>query len=159
MIRTYTPSDLARLHAINEASTPNVSKETERSLAACFAAGICLVAVDADDSPIGFLSLVEPGADYRSPNYAWFEARGGDYVYVDRIAFSPETRGQGLGPKLYEKAFERFAGRRSVMVCEINTLPPNPGSMRFHERLGFRVVGHAAHDPGVYEVAFLERSL
>lgn len=159
MIRAYTPSDLTRLHAINEASTPNVSTETEESLAACFAAGICLVALDEVDIPMGFLSLVEPGTDYPSPNYAWFEARGGDYAYVDRIALAPETRGQGLGPKLYAKAFEHFAGRRAVMVCEVNTVPPNPGSMRFHERLGFRVVGHAAHDPGVYEVAFLERPL
>lgn len=159
MIRAYTPADLARLHVINEASTPNVSTETEASLAACFATGMCLVAVDAADTPLGFLSLVEPGADYPSQNYAWFEARGGDYAYVDRIALAPETRGQGLGPKLYTRAFEHFAGKRETMVCEINTVPPNLGSKRFHERLGFHVVGHAAHDPGVYEVAFLERRL
>ncbi|MEO0981587.1 MAG: GNAT family N-acetyltransferase [Pseudomonadota bacterium] len=159
-IRPYAAADLHALHAINGASTPGVSEETEHSLAACFDAGECWVAETPDGAPAGFLSLIETGAaGYPSPNFAWFEARGADFIYVDRIALAPSVRGAGLGARLYAHALKRWAGRRRVICCEVNTTPPNPGSMRFHHRLGFQRVGDAAHDPGRYEVAFLERAL
>lgn len=160
MIRACRPEDLPALHAINAASTPGVSEESLDSLAACFTAGACHVAVDEAGAPLGFINLLAPGVTgYPSPNYAWFEARGGEYVYVDRIALAPAARGRGLGRRLYAHAFQLYAGRRKEIVCEVNTTPPNPGSLRFHASLGFEEVGRAAHRPGVYEVAFLARPL
>ena len=39
-----------------------------------------------------------------------------------------------------------LASGRSGLACEVNLDPPNPGSLAFHARLGFRPVGEA-RDP------------
>ncbi len=165
-IRPAEARDLAALWALNDAATPGVGAVTEAELARLIASpqATTLVAVDAADAPLGFLLLIAPGADYRSPNYRWFEARlargdGPRFAYVDRIAVAAAARGSGIGRALYAAAFASAAAGAAAVVCEVNTLPPNPGSMRFHQRLGFAQVGSAAHEPGVKEVAFLERPL
>jgi len=51
-------------------------------------------------------------------------------------------QGRGLGRALYA-AFEAdaHANGRERLVCEINSVPPNPLSERFHMTLGFKPVG------------------
>ena len=165
LIRPVAADDLPALHAINQASTPGVSAETPGDLARWIALGRCLAAQGERGAPLGFLNLIDQGREgYPSPNLAWFEARraagdGAGFVYVDRIALAPGARGRGIGQALYRAAFAAWAGRRAAMVCEVNTRPPNPGSLRFHERLGFARVGGQAIEPGAYEVAYLERRL
>lgn len=96
---------------------------------------------------------------YTSANLRWCEANCDDFIYVDRIAVSETMRSQRLGQKLYEAAFESFAGRYSRITCEVNKLPPNPGSMRFHERLGFGVIGERSYDEGRKAVLYYARPL
>ena len=159
-IRAYVPADLPALHAINEQGVPGVSRETIESLGKWVSLSECLVAVDDAGRPIGFLNLVPPGtAAYTSPNLRWFEARGGHVNYVDRIAIDASVRGQRIGEALYEAAFATCAGRYAAIGCEVNRLPPNPGSLRFHKRLGFVEVGSQAFMPGEKEVIYLERTL
>ena len=159
-IRAYAPADLPALHAINEQGVPGVSRETIDSLGKWVSLSECLVAVDDTARPIGFLNLVPPGtAAYTSDNLRWFEARGGNVNYVDRIAIDASVRGQRIGEALYEAAFAACAGRYDGIGCEVNRLPPNPGSLRFHKRLGFEEVGGQAFVPGEKEVIYLERKL
>ncbi len=162
-IRRFKSSDLARLHAANAASVPGVSAETPGDLATWIGLSTCFVATDDDDAALGFVTLLPTGTrDYPSDNLRWFE----DYaartdtsvIYVDRIAFLPEARGQGLGEALYRTAFEHFSGVDEI-GCEVNTQPPNPGSHRFHERLGFRRVGEQVFDAGEKSVAYYTRPL
>jgi predicted GNAT superfamily acetyltransferase len=40
------------------------------------------------------------------------------------------------------------------LCCEVNVEPPNPGSLRFHERIGFAEVGQFAPKPD-YVVSLL----
>lgn len=165
-IRPAAAADLGALWAINDAATPGVGAVTETELARLVALpeATTFVAADADDAPLGFLLLMAPGADYHSPNYRWFEDRlargdGKAFVYVDRIAVAAAARGRRIGEALYESAFAAAPAGAVVIACEVNTLPPNPGSMRFHGRLGFEQVGAAVHAPGEKEVAYLERAL
>ena len=159
-IRAYQETDLAALHAINAAGVPGVSAETQTSLAKWLSLAEAFVAVDEADSALGFLTLIPLGTEaYSSANLRWFEARGGNTIYVDRIAISAEARGQGVGEALYQAAFAASAGRYDTMGCEVNRLPPNPGSLRFHKRLGFEEVGGQAFVPGEKEVIYLERAL
>lgn len=162
-IRQYQPSDLAILHAANEASVPGVSPETPENLAKWIDLATCFVATDAGNAPLGFLTLIAPGThDYPSDNLRWFEtycARSGKtLIYVDRIALLPEARGQRLGEALYQVAFAHFSDHDEI-GCEVNTEPPNPGSHRFHERLGFQRVGERTYEPGAKAVAFYARAL
>lgn len=162
-IRAYSSEDFARVFDANEASVPGVGKESEASLARWIALSTCFVATDETDQALGFLTVMalhQP--DYDSPNMRWFESyvakTGKRLVYVDRIALLPEARGRNLGEALYQAAFEQFKNA-DEMGCEINTLPPNPGSHRFHARLGFEQVGEATYVPGEKAVAFYTRKL
>lgn len=163
IIRPYQPSDLAALYAINQAGVPGVGHEdSEGGLGELIAMGTCLVAAGEADTPLGFINLVAPGtAAYPSDNLRWLEnwieQEGATAHYVDRIAVAPEARGQKLGEALYHAAFEAVRGR-DYLTCEVNTDPDNPGSHRFHQRLGFGKVGDRRYRPD-YAVAFYARRL
>lgn len=162
-IRSYRSEDFPRLFEANEASVPGVGAETEESLAKWITMSTCLVATDADDQALGFITVMELGQPaYDSPNMRWFESyaeeTGKSVVYVDRIALSPAARGQKLGEALYQAAFEHFNSRDEI-GCEVNTLPPNPGSHRFHKRLGFQSVGETTYRRGEKAVMFYARPL
>ena len=47
----------------------------------------------------------------------------------------------------------------TTLCAEVNVVPPNPASLRFHLRLGFKVVKNShEHEPG-YVVNFLEKQI
>ncbi|MCA8901827.1 MAG: GNAT family N-acetyltransferase [Hyphomonas sp.] len=159
-IRGFQPADLAHLHMINQQGVPGVSSEAPETLAKWISLSECFVADEGGGVPLGFLTLVPPGTmAYPSSNLRWFEARGGNVHYVDRIAVAEWARGRRVGEALYEAAFKACRGRYDAIGCEVNRLPPNPGSLRFHKRLGFVEVGSNAFVPGEKEVIYLEREL
>jgi hypothetical protein len=91
---------------------------------------------------LGFLLAFAQGADYDSINYRWFASRFDDFLYIDRVVVSPESRGLGLGALLYQDVFTVAAeAGYSRIVCEFDVEPPNPVSAAFHRRFGFAEVG------------------
>jgi len=163
LIRAYATSDLDTLFAINQAGVPGVGNETKTSLETWINLSTAFIAADEKNTPLGFLTVIEPGTKrYDSENLRWFEAYlrqyGGDLIYVDRIAVAETARGQNIGERLYKAAFEAFASRQQI-GCEVNIQPPNPGSMRFHARLGFKRIGERSYDRGRKSVAYYVRPL
>ena len=157
-IRPYQHADLARLHAINRASEPGVGAVSQDALAAIISEGDCFITETAEGMIAGFLLTLGPDAAYASKNYHWFDERYENYVYVDRIAIAPQMRGNGLGAALYKHAFRHYAGTALLIGCEVNTAPPNPGSMRFHTRAGFMPVGEQTFTDD-YAASYLARRL
>jgi uncharacterized protein len=93
----------------------------------------------------GFLIAFDERTEYRNSNFDWFRARYAAFTYIDRVVIDPAHRGQGLARQLYEDLFaQSLAAGRSLIVCEVNAVPPNPASDAFHARLGFSPVGSAA---------------
>lgn len=95
-------------------------------------------------APQGLALIVafHEGCTYRNPNFSWFAARYPRYYYIDRVVVSEAVRGCGIGRQLYGALdAEARAGGHERLVCEINTVPPNPVSEEFHRRLGFVPVG------------------
>jgi predicted GNAT superfamily acetyltransferase len=91
-----------------------------------------------------FLLALDHTATYDSPNYAWLRARYDRFVYVDRIVVASSARGRGVARLLYEDLFrETKTAGFGLTVCEVNCVPPNPGSDAFHAALGFTEVGRA----------------
>jgi hypothetical protein len=86
------------------------------------------------------------GDAYDGTNFAWFAARYADFLYVDRVVVAPEFRGRKLADLFYDD-LEAFARARGVarLTCEVNIAPPNPVSLRFHARRGFREVGQVSY--------------
>lgn len=105
---------------------------------------------------VAFVITFDEGADYNSPNFIWFRDRLPRFVYVDRIVVSPAARGRGLARALYGEVFATaVASGRDRVVCEVNRVPPNPGSDAFHASLGFAEAGRGSPAPGK-EVRYLE---
>lgn len=91
-----------------------------------------------------FLLCFEETAAYTSPNFLWFKERYARFAYIDRIITSADARGQGLARALYEDMFTHARERgHSIVACEVNADPPNPGSDAFHAKLGFELAGTA----------------
>ena len=104
----------------------------------------------------GFMLVLKEGAEYGSPNYQYFASNYDAFHYVDRIVVSEHFRRQGVGAGLYAVLFEAAAGAPRV-TCEVNVRPANPGSIGFHESLGFKTVGEQDTEGGNKRVALMVR--
>ena len=103
-----------------------------------------------------FLLAFDQSASYDSSNYMWFRQRYTRFVYVDRVVVSPSMRGRGYARLLYTDLFEQ--ARRAahhVVVCEVNSDPPNPTSDAFHAAFEFEEVGRATIHEGSKTVRYL----
>lgn len=120
---------------------------------ACFARGM-------DGGGRALLVAMDERARYENANFAWFKGRYERFVYVDRVIVGEELRGRGVAKALYEELFRwaREAGQERV-VCEVNLLPPNPGSDAFHAAMGFVEVGRAEIHGGAKTVRYLGREV
>ncbi len=98
--------------------------------------------VESDERVVACLLALREGTDYESPNYVWFERRGGTFLYIDRVNVDRAEQGDGLATMLYDDLFS-FARSHSIptVVYELNVEPPNEASRRFHDSHGFREVG------------------
>ena len=128
-------SDTAALLALNNAAVPAVNALDETEWQTLVSAGKLYVAPG--DS--GLLLTLPSGIDYASLNYRWFSERYSNFVYVDRIVVAPHARGQGVARQLYAEAIsDSRANGRTAFLAEVNTDPPNPASLAFHDAMGFR---------------------
>ncbi len=107
----------------------------------------------------GFVMCLASGGTYWSDNYKWFTARYDSFLYLDRVVVAERARSQGIGAALYADLHEWCAGKWPRICSEVNLKPPNPGSVRFHERLGYVRVGERAYNAGANVVAMFERQV
>jgi predicted GNAT superfamily acetyltransferase len=168
LLRTYHHDDLGAVHVINEAAYPAVATETIEELGRIAEQSlIALVAeTKANDPPAsgasgapgtpagtiaGFCLVLAPGVDYDSINYLWFSKHYADFVYLDRVAISPEFQRRGLGGRMYAEV-ERLAIKMrptaTHFTLEVNLRPRNDQSLTFHRQLGFVEVGQQETDYG-----------
>ena len=99
-------------------------------------------------TPDAFIIAFDQDADYDSPNFLWFRDRFERFVYIDRVVVAAAAHGRGLGRKLYEKLFgDAKAAGYPCIVAEVNTNPPNPGSLSFHDKMGFEAVEDVTWSP------------
>lgn len=161
-------SDLPSLCQLNNlfaAETSHLSPEEMRDLLrmAFYARGI----VDKrNDGVVGesrkldaFLIGFDQRAAYVNPNFAFFRTRWERFVYIDRVITAEHAMRRGLARRLYEDLFLRAtAAGHTVVGCEVNLIPANPGSDAFHARMDFVEVGRADLANGK-TVRYLEREL
>ena len=107
----------------------------------------------------GFLIALEPGLDYSSDNYRWFSNRFDNFYYIDRVIVSKEFQRQGLGRQLYKDVIETARRYSPRLTCEVNSDPPNPKSMVFHESFEFTCAGTQKTEGGKKEVRLLSLEL
>jgi predicted GNAT superfamily acetyltransferase len=160
-MRAYQPVDAEAVLRINLECVPEVGDMDAAKLALFEQIAGFFAVVEHGGDVVGFLiGLDEFAHAYTSPNYRWFADRHGAFAYVDRIALSERARGNGFGPDLY-RAFESWAvgGGKPVLTAEVNTIPDNPRSHRFHETFGFAEVERRRPYGPDEEVAMYEKLL
>ena len=157
MIRDFTETDADAVVAINAANEPAVGRMGADKLEFFARLSPFLKVLDLDGAVAGMLiGLTEAQTEYESPNFEWFRRRYPKFAYVDRIAVLAHAVGRGFGQNLY-RAFEGWTLEhgRNLLCAEVNTVPANPRSMRFHRSFGFvEVARFNPYDPAD-EVAML----
>jgi uncharacterized protein len=159
-IRDAVQTDEDFILALNAASTPAVGDMDAQDYRDIAAQACRVLIAEAGGEPAGFLILIQPGSSYPSDNYGWFEERFDRHLYIDRIAISQRVKGQGVGRALYNEALKLAAELGEMrLTAEVNEEPPNPQSMAFHEKMGFRHLLSRTSPRLGKVVAMLERPL
>lgn len=160
MIRDLAADDLDWLLSLNNAAVPHVNHLELARLADILELSCYARTVLHDGKPAGALIALWPGTGYASGHYRWFSERFANFLYIDRVMIDSTRRSGGLGQRIYAD-IERFARANDAghIACEVNSQPPNPVSMRFHEAVGFRPVGELANDDGSKCVVLLTKAL
>ena len=160
IVRPLEEADLPIVHALNQANVPEVGDATVDHLAWLVGESEVSLVAEVAGRVVGYLVALRPGSTYASPNYTWFAGRYDDFLYVDRIAVAEATRGHGVGSALYDAA-EHHAREHGIptLACEVNVRPPNPTSLRFHERRGFGAVGEQETYGATVRVRLLAKDL
>jgi hypothetical protein len=142
IIRPIVPSDFLKVLEINNSNVPALGELTLEKLHYLVEHSLHALVVE-HHTLVGFCITFAPNAPYDSLNYLWFCERYEQFVYVDRIAFVPDAQGMGFGKLLYQhiEQLMRESRLEYQMCCEVNLEPPNPGSVRFHQSIGFVEVG------------------
>ena len=158
-IENVSAADLDEVLALNESEVPHVGQVDIEQMR-WFANNATYFRVAKVGGSLGaFLIGLRPGTSYKSLNYGWFCDRYKNFAYVDRIAVAANARRLGLASTLYDDFAAAMPGSIEAITCEVNLRPSNEGSMRFHQRLGFREVGTLETVNGEKKVAFLLKDL
>lgn len=132
----------AQLLALNNDHAAELSYKTEEQFADLLDRASVVLA-----EPQGLALLVgfHQHCAYDNPNFDWLKARYSRFIYIDRVVVSEAARGQGLARKLYGLLeVQALRDKCERLVCEINSVPPNPQSDAFHQKLGFVPIGEQA---------------
>ena len=157
--RLFLESDIDAALELNNLNAPAVGEIDRTQLEFLIEHSLYSFAIGADTLH-AFCITFAPGAPYTSVNYQWFSQNYSEFVYLDRIVVSEKMRNNSLGAKLYAAVEQRMIKDRCapILTCEVNLNPPNTGSMRFHNRIGFREVGQQDSKPGL-TVSLLAKNL
>ena len=162
VVRNIEIADLPRVLEINNANTPGVSELTFTELETDLENSLHALAIDNEQGEVcAFCITFDPGAPDAGANHRWFSERYESFVYLDRIAIDSNHQNHGLGAKLYQAVEQKMlqSAEHSMLCCEVNLEPPNPGSLRFHKRIGFTEVGQSIPEYANYRVSYLSKSL
>ena len=148
--RLFLASDIDAALELNNLNAPAVGEIDRTTLEFLIEHSLYSFAIGTDTLH-AFCITFAPGAPYTSVNYQWFSKEYSDFVYLDRIVVSETMRNNSLGAKLYMAVEQRMLKDRCapILTCEVNLIPPNMGSIRFHNRIGFREVGQQDSKPGL----------
>ena len=161
IVRNIESADLTRVLEINNANTPGVSELTLSELETDIENCLHALAIDNEHGEVcAFCFTFAPDAPEAGANHRWFADRFESFVYLDRIAIDPTYQNLGLGVLLYQSVEQQIidSAQHSLLCCEVNLEPPNPGSLRFHHRIGFTEVGQQSPQQN-YVVSMLSKNL
>ena len=157
VVRAAVVADHAAVLAMNNAAVPAVNALEPPEWTWLVEHAVYFSVCEDAVGVAGFVLCLSSDVDYWSENHKWFLARYDAFLYLDRVVVAERVRGQGIGALLYSDMHAFAAGSWPRVTLEVNLEPPNPGSIRFHERMGYERVG--AREYGANAVAMFMRPL
>ena len=155
--RQLTTVDVVAAWEINEQGLPGTGQVSLEEMADLFSLSELAIGIFEQNALRGFVLCLLPNTRYGSLNYAWFNQRYDSFLYVDRIAVDRHHRDRGIGSLLYQRVIEHAAHQSDSVTAEVSLKPPNPGSIRFHQRHGFTEIG--TFENGEKAVTMMIRSI
>ncbi|BEJ15933.1 hypothetical protein CspHIS471_0505380 [Cutaneotrichosporon sp. HIS471] len=153
--RPIEPEDIPPLLALNNEHAQALSWQEPAQFDALLSTAFHTRTIGLPGAPTALLVTFDETAAYDNPNFRWLKAHFPTFVYIDRVVVAASAGGRGYARALYD---DLRASSKKRLVCEINVHPPNPGSVAFHTKMGFREVGRAELDNGK-TVAYFECTL
>ena len=126
---------------LSSENIPAVGKLDEKSFKSFLEYSDYFKLVKYDNQFIGFIIGLLPNRPYNSVNYKWFEKKYKSFIYIDRVVVSFKYQNKGFGSLFYDDLKNCFKDSYDFMTCEVNIIPKNDISMKFHKKYGFREVG------------------
>jgi uncharacterized protein len=159
-IRALMPADEDQVLKINVEAQPNVAALDHVEFSRLM--GLSRTHIVAADGETVFGYALNFGRDDAYDGEEFLALRSlisQPFVYIDQVAVIGSAQGTGIGRRLY-KALEHTGWERGIrcLCCEVNTMPPNPGSLAFHSRLGFSKLSSFATRDG-RNVVLLEKRI
>jgi len=152
-LRKLNQNHIEEIWEINEQGLPGTGKVSKEEIARLLDYSDLAFGAFLSSRLIGFVICLPPKTEYGSLNYAWFNDRYSDFLYVDRIAVSKSHQNKGVGSVIYSEVIQKALELKVPVTAEVNLSPPNPGSVRFHLRHGFKQVD--VYDSGEKKVAMM----
>ncbi len=155
VISPTVSSDLEQIRKMNEAALPAVNSIPIEEFHHFLKVADYFKSLFIGDNLVGYLIALQPGRDYNSVNYKFFESNYGSFVYVDRVVIDANFHGLGFGKAFYNDLVQFTKTRAPIITCEVNINPPNEGSMAFHRGFGFKQVDTQLSEGGTKEVSLM----
>jgi len=133
---------------LNSENMPAVGRLDEKSFKMFLEHSDYFKLVKYDNQFIGFMIGLSPNRPYNSVNYKWFEKKYKSFIYIDRIVISFEYQNKGFGTLFYDDLKNLFKDSYDSVTCEVNIIPKNDISMKFHKKYGFKEVGQQRTENG-----------
>ncbi|MBB6092466.1 hypothetical protein HNQ60_001344 [Povalibacter uvarum] len=142
-IRPCIARDFDSILGINAAAAPNVALLDRAELLRLTSMSGVFVVAETRAGIVGYVLAMNSSANYDGEEFQHFRASlARPFLYIDQVAISLDARRSSVASDLYAHV-EDLCGSRDVrmLCCEVNVDPPNPVSMRFHEKRGFSRFG------------------
>ena len=154
VIRNAEPKDYDFILNVNEVNVEVLSPMPMERMLWLKEMSDMFVVAEVDGDLAAFLIAIREGQPYDSENYVWFSKKYPEFLYIDRIVIDEPFRAMGLGRKLYQAVKDRARETGvGVVTCEVDTIPYNETSLKFHEAMGFREVGEQIIRGGAIKVS------
>ena len=154
VIRNAEPKDYDFILNVNEVNVEVLSPMPMERMLWLKEMSEMFVVAEVDGEPAAFLIALREGKEYDSENYVWFSKKYPKFLYIDRIVIDKPFRAAGLGRTLYQAVKDHAVNTGvGVVTCEVDTIPYNETSLKFHEAMGFKEVGEQIIRGGAIKVS------
>lgn len=154
VIRNARPEDYDFILKVNEVNVEVLSPMPMERMLWLKEMSDMFVVAEVNGELAAFLIAIREGQPYDSENYVWFSEKYPQFLYIDRIVIDEPFRAAGLGRALYQAVKDRAIETGvKVVTCEVDTIPYNETSLKFHEAMGFREAGEQIIRGGAIKVS------